>query len=125
MEKRLTLKQRRAVIAIISSDSIMQACQNAGVAERTIRRWVKLPEFKAELVRIEQNLLESTTGKLAGLQERAINALSDCLTSKNENAKLRACQLVLDYSIRYREINRFESRIEELEKEVFKDEAKY
>ena len=111
MDKELTARQRRAVIAIVTSDSMVEACQIAGVAERTIRRWITQEAFRAELAKIENDMLERATGRLTALQERAIRALQGCLESQNESIRLRACHTVLDYSMRYREQYRIETRL--------------
>lgn len=45
-------KQTSAAIALANGDTQLEAADKAGVSERTIRRWLLLPEFAEEVDRL-------------------------------------------------------------------------
>ncbi len=50
----LTFRQQAALPRIALAQSLAQAAQDTGVAERTLRRWLEDPSFREELDRLRQ-----------------------------------------------------------------------
>jgi len=113
----LTAKQQRAVRVLLTSKSVGEAAQLAGVGERTLFRWLTEPPFKAALSVAEGELLDVATRRLLGLQDKAIETFENVL--KDEEAtqvvRLRAAQAVLDYLLKLRELRNVEQRLTALE----------
>ncbi len=121
----LTTKQARAVQALLSAASVVEAARVAHVGERTLFRWLTEPIFRAALSEAEGALLDSATRRLLGLQDTAIETFENIL--KDEEAsqaiRLRAATAVLDYLLKLRELRNVEQRLTALEQAFAQQQA--
>jgi len=117
MAEKLNTNQRRAIAALLTSKSIKAAAELADVGERTLYRWLTLPEFRTELSQHEGATIDQAARRLVELGEKAIDELESILgnTQAAEGLKLRAAQTVLDYLLKLRELRNIEQRLTELE----------
>ncbi len=118
----LTAPQQRAIAALIASKSTVEAAKIAGVGERTLRRWLTEPTFKAALAIAEQEIIGSATRRLLGYMETAIYVVANLMADRNVSAgiRLRAAGTILDYSLRLREMLNIEERLAALEEAIAK-----
>ncbi|WP_036489725.1 helix-turn-helix domain-containing protein [Myxosarcina sp. GI1] len=108
-----------AIAALASGKTINQAATEAGVNERTIDRWLKKPEFKAELRSIVTTTYRSQLNQLQSLLCRGIERLSQILDDEQTTAPdiIRTVHLLLSAADRYQESSLTE-RVENLELEI-------
>ena len=120
MADKLNTNQRRAIAALLTSKSVKAAAELADVGERTLYRWLSLPEFRAELSQHEGATIDQAARRLVELGEKAIDELESILdnTQATDGLKLRAAQTVLDYLLKLRELRNIEQRLTDLEKAV-------
>lgn len=113
-------KQQQAIAAILSSGSITEAANQAGLNERTIYRWMTQDDFRAALYSEEDRVIDIAIRRLLNLSDKAINTFEELLGKEaaNDNVKLRAAQLVIDNLIRLRELQTIDARLSELEEKV-------
>jgi hypothetical protein len=95
----LTPRQRRAVASLLSCKNTAEAAAAADVSERTLYRWQELPLFRQALAKAEGQLIDDTTRRLAGLQEKAIQSILDIFSRADKQAGLNTADFftVVDY----------------------------
>lgn len=99
---RFSKKQERAILELLnpSSRTIAEVAKQAGVSERTLHYWLKLPHFQERLECERARVRQEAFGKLSDSIGRAVEQLCALLTNENSNVKLKACQTVLDYGFK-------------------------
>lgn len=113
----LSPKQRRAIIALLTSRNVQEAAIKAKVGKRTLHRWLTKPEFLAALLEAEEEAIDKATRRLIGLQEEAIETIQAVMNDKEatHTVRLRAAQTILEHSLKLRELRNIEVRLTQLE----------
>jgi transposase-like protein len=114
----VSLKKQKAIVALLSSKAMSGAAQEAGVNERTLRRWLNEdPEFQAALKAAEADVLGDTVRRLTGAAESALTVILMIMlqSSNNASVRLRAALSVLEQLIKLRELSVMEERLARLE----------
>lgn len=113
----LTTPQHRAIAALLTSRNVVEASQQAQVGERTMRRWLTQPDFRAALLVAEGEAIDLATRRLLGAQEQAINTVVDMLNDADTPKwlKLQAAQMLVSNMVRLRELRNVEERLSALE----------
>lgn len=115
--QKMTRTKEKAVAALLSEPTIAAAAKRAGIAESTILRWLKLPEF-AELYR--QGKRESVGAAVSSLQRAccdATNALREIAANKQApaSARVSAARSILEIGFKAIELEDVLTRLERLE----------
>lgn len=111
----LTSKQFRAIPALLQEPSISKAARASGNSRSSITRWLKLPEFKAELDRRRLELFNQGLNLLKLSTKKAALKLLEFLNGKDPGASRWAAREILSFAIRAAELQDIEKRIERLE----------
>jgi transposase len=120
---RWTARHDRAVAALLTSASIRQAADRAGVGERTLRRWLREPLFTDRLAVAQREAQDVALGEVRGLAGAAVRALRRALTCEQPAVELRAAVEVLELGLRLRELERiWDPSIEEVERLIARTE---
>lgn len=118
--QKLTPRQRRSIVALLSERDVSHAAIAAKVGRRTLVRWLAEPAFQAELSRAEGEAIAAATRRLVRYQDSAIDKLGDLVAvGSSETLQLRAAQSVLDFLIKLRDLRNTEERLSALENAVF------
>ncbi len=117
---KVTGKQEKAIIELLNltNKSVLGVANKLGMGERTIHRWLKQPQFQKALGESRNKLREDA---LERLKESVITAV-ECLTgllSGKEIIRLKASQLIIDYTLKLRETEDFDERLKKLEKILY------
>lgn len=122
----LTPKQNRAIAALITSDNNQAAAEAAGVAYRTLTRWLTNPEFNQALRAAETDLINDNIRALVidlSRNRETLTAIRDN-TKNPPSIRLRAA-IALDASAKsWRDLQNIETRIAALETVIFNQAAK-
>ncbi|HEV2125560.1 MAG TPA: hypothetical protein VGW38_22640 [Chloroflexota bacterium] len=112
--------QARAITALLSSPTIREAAEAAGVTERTIHRYMQEPAFQAALREAEGRAIDDAVRQLVGLASDAIETLRMILANPkvSPSVRLRAAAGVLDFMMRMREVRNVEQRLSRLEEQI-------
>ncbi len=87
-----------------------------GVTEQTIFRWLKLPEFQAELRELKRIVIERSLGKLQNLNDKAISTLNELLDCTSSPAsRCRAASIILTKNHESIDFFEYESRLKAIE----------
>ena len=113
----LSAKQQRAIEALLSSKSVAEAAASAKVAKRTLFRWMAEDQaFRAALSQAEGEMLDAATRRLLNLQGESIDTLEYLISqAQTESVRLRAAQVVIETSLKLRELRDIEQRLTALE----------
>jgi hypothetical protein len=105
-----------AVAALLTEQTIQAAAVKAGVSERALRSWLKVPAFAADFKKRSKAVLNSATSKLASATMLATETLIDNLQATKPGDRIRAAVSILTAAIRTSELYDLAARLEELEK---------
>ena len=68
----LTTKQRKAIATMLTKPTTEAAAQAAGIAKRTLYRWLELPAFRDALKAAEGLAIDNAARRLAGGMDAAL-----------------------------------------------------
>lgn len=117
----ITQKQKAALQALMKFTSRKEAADAAGIAERTLRDYLRDEEFVAELNRLYDDWMDECTRELQQAVKLAIQTLKGSLTDEDASvpAKIAAAKAILETAPKYLELNNIIQRVNELERETF------
>lgn len=118
-EKVITVKQQKAVTALLSERTARDAARLAGISERTLYNWLALPAFRSALKSAEADALDTVTRRLSSGQALALDTLEKLIQSaRHESTKLTACVSWLNMFMKYHELRDVDERLTALEAAV-------
>ncbi len=116
MTDKVTPKQARGIAALLTEPTIAAAAERAGVAPKTIYQWLKLPEFRAELQRVQGQELDQIAARLTGGLSAALDELERLMTSaESETVRRQAVSEWFNRVHQFIELRELEERIRVLE----------
>lgn len=117
----LSMKQRRAVIALLSTATIEGAAAKAGVSPRSVLRWMEDPVFQSAIREAEGQAIDAATRKLIALQDGAILTITSIMADRNTAAgvRVRAARTILEMLLKLRELRNLEDRLRLIENMVY------
>jgi hypothetical protein len=120
----LTRKQRAVIPHIIGAKSLEAGCRAANVAKPTVYRWLKDKNFRSELERARAEVTREAFDRLRAGVTTAVDGLLEMAEDKgekNKSLRLRACEKILDLSLKVKEVNAsmdgFKEKMEEKSEE--------
>lgn len=123
---KLPARQVRAISALLSHRTQVEAAEAAGIGERTLATWLTQPEFQAALRAAEGTAIDAAVREMLSLQGDAIDVLAGLMNDVEikGSVRLRAAQITLDNLLRLRELRNVESRLARLE-ELMEEEDEH
>ena len=122
----LTLKQKRAIDAMVTTSTKTKAAARAGCARRSIYMWLKKPEFKEALL-LRENELRSQAGRTAALYaNEALEFLHEIFRNERYDVSVRrlAARDLLSYLTQTGNDFALDIRITQLEVNYEKQQSK-
>ncbi len=114
----LTDRQLKSISCMLNAKSVEEGCQQAGVPKSTFYGWLDNPNFKRELNRQRNEVIEEGLSNLKTSIRKAVDVLMGCLDSEDDSVKRRAANDLLTHCLRLREIEEVEDRIQALEEVI-------
>lgn len=112
----LTAKQSTAIGYLLTSKTMGDAAKRAGVSERTLYTWLKLPEFRDALRNAEKQTVENATRRLMAGQNNALDTLEALMSkARNEGVRRAAAMDWLNIMLKFRDLADIEGRLRALE----------
>ena len=119
MSQKVTLRQKRAIEALLTTPNLTEAASVAGVSRKTLYKWLKQPAFQQALQQAEQEALAALQRRLVALGSGAADALEQAMRPTEETRyRLRASDIVLGRLLQLRELVELEARIAALEQRL-------
>lgn len=101
----LSVRQARAVEALTQCRTREDAARAAGVAPRTLRRWMVEPDFQDAVKHAVDGLLDDVSLSLKRHGQTAVDTLVDvCQGGESESARVAAARALLDATLKFTEI---------------------
>ena len=112
--------RERAVLSVLSERTLGAAAKTAGVAERTLRRWLTDDEaFKANLAEARRMAFEAGLSRVQALTAKAIDTFEDLLRKGEQpSVRLGAAKAVVELAVSQHDAETLLTRLEELEQRV-------
>lgn len=108
----------KALAALLTSSTQAEAAEKCGIAERTLRDYLRDPEFAEEYARQRKELVTDATRKIQTQMHAAIDVLAEIMNSKKRvtgaRDKVAAAKALLDYGLKYTSATDIMPRIERL-----------
>lgn len=122
-DKNVTRKQETAITNLLSHGTLKQSAAASGVAESTLRRWLKEPSFQAAHSQAKRELLDSTINRLRLIGSAGVRALHEVATDKASpaGARVGAGKAIIELMLRAAEVQDLAERLDKLEESMKKD----
>jgi len=115
---KLTARQRRAIPLVLPARNIEEGCRSARITTQTWYTWLREEGFKAEVDRQREEVISEALDRLKAAVNEAVEGLTALMGAEEKNIRLRACERVLDFLLKSKELEEIEERLSELEKAV-------
>ncbi len=115
---RFTERQRKAIPSIVSSPTYTQGCKKAEINKATLYKWLKIPEFKAELDRQRDEVASEAFGVLTQSLTKAVETLVGLLDNKDDRLKRLTAEDLVSFVIQHKENEDLDKRLTEIEKQL-------
>ncbi|MDP9369274.1 MAG: hypothetical protein M3Q03_13535 [Chloroflexota bacterium] len=117
---KLTPRQSKAVMALLSGFTVAQAAKEAGVTRQTVSEWRRLPHFKAALEAAERDGLSDLSNLLGQLSRNAAVVLGQIMMSPkaSDAVRVRAAGLILARRLQALSLVDIERELRRLEEEA-------
>jgi hypothetical protein len=118
----LTATQERALVALLSTTTTEEAAKRAGLTSRTLRRYLRIPEFRAEYLERRREIVSAALTLAQQRAPVAVSVLSTIMgdTSKPPTVRVSAASKVLDVAVKGVETEDLVERVAELQAEIDK-----
>jgi len=93
--KRLTAKQRAAVLALLDTDCLEDAASIAKVSERTLSKWLEQPDFVAAYYAATERRVAESVQRLRASTAEAVEVLRRSLEDDDPMVRIGAASAIL------------------------------
>jgi len=116
--EKLSRYKESAIASLISCPTVKQAAKKAGVAEKTLHRWLKEDEFITAYVKARGEIVSYAVCQMQKNMPKAINALAEITDDSNmpASARVSAARTLIDMSLKAIEHEDLQLRIRNVEK---------
>ncbi|MGD0228789.1 MAG: hypothetical protein ABSC19_00335 [Syntrophorhabdales bacterium] len=113
----LTPRQERAILAVLESRTIEEACRKAGITKSLYYRWLReRPVFAAALKSRQEAVSNEALERLQGSVAAAVDVLVRLLDSDRESIRRSVANDVISRFLKTRELGELEERLTNLER---------
>jgi hypothetical protein len=114
--EKLSRRMEQTIAALLSESTLEAAAAKARISTRTLKKWLKLPEFLGQYRAARRAILEHAQGQIQGLTSAAVVVLRDLLVASDKDAvKARVALGILDNAVKAVELTDLAERVESLE----------
>ena len=115
--EKLSRKKEQAIAALLSQRGIEEAARAVGIGASTLRRWLRLPEFKEEYLQARRDVVNQVHARIQQNSGAAASVLLKLMADPTTPASVRArtAQCILERSAKSLEEEDIEVRIAMLE----------
>lgn len=114
----LPIKQGQFIAALITHPTFKKAYNSLGLPYRTVKQWLEDPAFARAYKAARDDIQETAKRRIMGYMDEAVEVLHGELKSESATARLKSAELILDFGLRFIEVEQFQERIVAIEKAV-------
>lgn len=120
---RISRKQEKAILALMTARTIEGAAKRAGVYTRTIFRWFKSEAFLSEYRDARREVITKAISKAQSSMSKAVDALVEVLEDRNcpPSARVAASRDLLAISLRGLEVLDFQCKLLAIENRIISE----
>lgn len=118
---KLTAKQEKFIIALMQTNTVVDACKQAGITSNTGHKYLNEPDFKQEYLNVRRETMQQATNKLQQSAVLAVETLENVMVdaeNSTPSARVQASRSILEYAYRSLELDDMQRRIEQLEERL-------
>ena len=114
----MTPNEERALSALLTSKTKLEAAEKAGITDRTMRRYFENPEFCQRYREAFAGVVQDATRRAQQLLEPALSTLQTVMEDEEipAQARITAAKSIIDYSLKLTEQNDIMRQLDELER---------
>jgi hypothetical protein len=118
--EKLSRKQEQAISALVTCASIIEAATQCGLAEVTLRRWLKQADFQHAYRDARRQVVQQAIAQVQRTTGEAVDTLRSVMQDRRApaSAKVSAARAILDVAVRAVELEDIEARLAALEQQV-------
>jgi transposase-like protein len=90
-------KKEAAIEALLTKRNVEEAARAAGIGKQTLVRWMKLPEFQADVLEARRTAVSQTNGRLQHASGAAASTLFKIMMDENASHSARVCARRIPY----------------------------
>lgn len=117
MTDNLSVKQARAIAALLSERTHVAAAEKAGIAEKTLYLWLADPAFQAAYQQARRQAVQHAMAQLQHLTSEAVATLEKLLSSSKPTVQLGAARLILEMAHQWVAVEDLAKRVEAIERD--------
>jgi hypothetical protein len=114
--EKLTDRQLKTIPHILANSTIVRAAKEAEISITQLYAWLAEPEFKAELDRQRNEILEYAVNRLKSGMTKATDTLVALLDSETDAIRRGAANDIIGHVVKFKELQEIEARLETLER---------
>lgn len=113
----MTVRQQKALAALLTAPSKAAAAKAAGISDRTMRDYLADPTFQTEYKKAFGNMVEDACRAAQQALAPALSTLREIVEDKDEdaNARISAARAILSNGLKLTETTDILDRLSELE----------
>lgn len=114
----MTPNEERALSALLTSKTKLEAAEKAGITDRTMRRYFETPEFCQRYREAFAGVVQDATRRAQQLLEPALSTLQTVMEDEEipAQARITAAKSIIDYSLKLTEQADILEQLRELER---------
>jgi hypothetical protein len=117
-EVKLTDRQLKTIPHIVNSPTYTEGCKKAKINKTTLYKWLKEPEFKAELDRQRNEITAEAFAILSQNITKAVETLTGLLDTQDNRLKRLVCNDIIEHIIQHKEIEEINKRLTAIEQRL-------
>jgi len=115
--EKLSRNKERAIAALLVNPSIPDAAKAVGIGDRTLWRWLKIPEFKKAYGDARKELVRHAVVKVQAAMSEAVETLRAIMKDDGApaSARVASARVIIDTGLKAIEIEDLEGRLSAIE----------
>jgi hypothetical protein len=115
--EKLSRKQEQTIAVLLTCDSLTAAAAGCGIAEATLHRWLKEPDFQTAYREARRQVVQHAITQVQRATGEAVETLRAVMQDADApaSARVSAARVVLETAVKAVELEDLESRIAALE----------
>lgn len=121
----LSKKQTNFLLALLSSRSITEASQKAGISNQTAHTYLNDPTFKEAHRTLRREAFEQATSKIVNSVDEAVEVLRTVMNNDEEvgATRVQAARTIIANAFKSYEMQEVQERLDEIEKLIKEGQA--
>ena len=117
---RLSGKQEKAIVALVSNKSIDDAAKSSGIGRTTFFKWLQDDAFQDAYRRARTKIVQQAIAKMQNASGLAVSVLEEIMSDKEAppSTRVNAAKAVLETSLKAVELEDILRRIERIESNI-------